>query len=242
MKKDALHIGCSSFSNAYWKGIFYPENLPRSEWFSFYCRHFDSYEINASFYRFPTVRTLTTWYGKAPDGFVFAVKAPKVITHLKRFVDCKDEVEKFYAVCREGLKEKLGPILFQLPPGIPYGREKLDLILSYMNLRFDNVIEFRNATWWQKEVFDALAQHNVSFSTVSYPGLPESVIETNDTGYVRLHGRPKLFYSNYSDAELQHLYNEMKKTKWKKAYVYFNNTASAAGSVNALKLNEIRGI
>jgi len=239
MKKPTIIIGCSSYYNSYWQPVFYPEGMPRSKWFGYYCEFFNTYELNATFYKFPTVKSLQGWYAKAPENFLFAVKAPKVITHLKKFNDCKLEVDDFYAVCKEGLQHKLGNILFQLPPSYDYSQERLELILGYMNPTFCNVIEFRNKSWWTSHVYETLTRHNITFCSVNYPDLPDDVIKTAATGYIRLHGNPKLFYSQYSVAELQQLYDTVAKHTFDTVYVYFNNTASKAGILNALEFETI---
>lgn len=238
MKKQDIHIGTSAFSNGYWKGVFYPEDLPRSKWFDYYCTQFNTYELNATFYRFPTVKSLQGWYNKTPEGFAFAVKAHKVITHFKKFNDCRHEIDGFYAIAKEGLREKLGCVLFQLPPSFAYSPEKLELILSYMNPDFKNVIEFRNESWWLQEVYDALRKSNITFCSVSYPKLPLTIVKTTGTGYIRFHGVPKLFYSEYSAEELQQWHEGILRNDWKEVFVYFNNTASTAGIINALEMKK----
>jgi uncharacterized protein YecE (DUF72 family) len=198
MKKQEIHIGCSSFYNSYWKEIFYPEDLPRKEWFSYYCQHFNTYEINATFYRFPTLKSLQAWYDKSPEGFLYSVKAPKIITHFKKFTDCRQEINTFYELCQEGLKDKLGCILFQLPPSFQHTPERLALILESLHPDFDNVIEFRNETWWREDVFAAFRNRKHTFCSVSYPNLPASIVQSNTIGYLRFHGVPELFYSPYT--------------------------------------------
>lgn len=240
MKKPDLHVGLSSYNNGYWKGLFYPEDLPRSEWFNYYCEKFKTYEINASFYRFPTVKSLQTQYQKTPDDFVFAVKAPKIITHLKQFTDCHQEADEFYSNCHKGLGTKLGAILFQLPPSLAYSPYRLALILSYMNSDFCNVIEFRNETWWCNEVYEALTDKGVIFCNVSYPKLPTTLVQTAKTGYFRMHGVPRLFKSAYSKDELVQLKEAIDLSDWKKTYVYFNNTASEAGALDAIQLQMLK--
>ena len=236
MKKRVLP-GCSSYYNRKWINVFYPEALPTKDWFAYYCEHFNTYELNASFYKFPTAKSLHTWYKKSPDGFIFSVKAPKIITHTKKFVACERELAEFYEACREGLKDKLGCVLFQLPPSFAYSSEKLALIINALNPNFKNVIEFRNVSWWTQEVFDAFIKNKLIFCSVSYPGLPPAIIATNSTGYVRLHGDPKLFYSEYSEAELSKMYEEIEHAKKiKTVFIYFNNTASTAGILNALSI------
>src|SRR6476620_9824455 len=139
--KQTLHIGCSSYYNYRWKGIFYPDNLPSKAWFEFYCQHFDTYEINGTFYKFPTLKTFEDWYEKTPDTFLFSVKAPKLITHIQKFLDCDEALRDFYGRCSSGLKQKLACVLFQLPPSYHYSRENLDLVISKLDLTYHNVIE-----------------------------------------------------------------------------------------------------
>lgn len=240
MKKQDITIGLSAYNNSYWKGIFYPEELPASRRFEYYCKHFNSYEINATFYKFPTAKSLKAWHAKSPEDFTFAVKAPKIITHFKKFIDTQKEIDEFYAICKEGLGNKLGHLLFQLPPSFAYSQERLDLIMTSLNKDFNNVVEFRNTTWWMPEVFDAFKKHQITFCSVSYPKLPTDIIRTTSRVYIRLHGVPKLFYSGYSDSELQQLiHNVLKHEELKKAFVYFNNTAGAEGILNAIGLKAL---
>lgn len=232
-------VGCSSYYNRKWAGIFYPPDLPSKEWFAYYCEHFNTYELNASFYKFPTVKSLQTWHTKSPEGFIFSVKAPKLITHSKKFVECARELGDFYLACREGLKDKLGCVLFQLPPSFNYTPERLELILENLDPEFKNVIEFRNESWWIQEVFDAFIEHKLIFCSVNYPKLPTIIIATAATAYVRLHGNPTLFYSEYSSAELDKMEEEIRgHSTVKEAFVYFNNTANTAGILNALAVRD----
>lgn len=233
-------IGCSGFYNKHWKGVFYPEELSTREWLNYYCSHFNTLELNVTFYRFPTLRTLEGWYNKSPEGFLFSVKAPKIITHIKKFSDCETLFNDLYGVCEHGLKEKLACILFQLPPSLTYEEELLDMIIEQLDTDFTNVIEFRHESWWDKAVYEKLAQHGIIFASVSHPKLPETIIANTDTIYVRLHGKPKMFYSEYSLKEIAKLQTSIEKHKEaKKAFVYFNNTAGTAGILNARTLNNI---
>ena len=234
MKTAEIHIGCSAYDNAYWAGFFYPENLPRNKRFDFYAENFKTFEINSTFYKFPTVRTLRNWAGKVPEDFVFSVKAFKGITHLKRFQNCQGEIQEFYEICREGLGTKLGYVLFQLPPSFHYSEEKLRLVLENLDPKFKTVVEFRHESWWNQTVFDAFETHNLVFCSVSYPKLPETIIAINGKIYLRLHGREKLFYSHYSNAALVQFTKEiLAAQKLREVFIYANNTASAAGILNA---------
>ena len=229
-------IGCSSYYNNKWKGIFYPDDLPAKQWFEYYSSQFNTFEINSSFYRMPTLKSLQSWFEKAPEDFIFSVKAPKAITHEKRFVDCAVELKLFYEACRGGLRHKCGPVLFQLPPSFGFSTDGLQQILGKIDPDFTNVIEFRNESWWNEDVYEALRSSGVAFCNVSYPKLPETIIHTSPTGYFRLHGNRRLFYSSYEQEELNRILTDLKNSRFETAYVYFNNTASAAGIENALLL------
>ena len=128
-------------------------------------------------------------------------------------------------------------MLFQSPPSFHYTSERLDSVINALHPDFKNAIEFRNESWWRQEIFDAFAKHKIIFCSVNYPGLPTTIIATTSTGYVRLHGNPKLFYSEYSSAELRKMSEEISRaSKLKEVFIYFNNTASTAGILNALTL------
>lgn len=234
--KKKQSIGCSSFNNRFWKGILYPDNLSGSRWFEFYCQYFSTYEFNGSFYKFPTVKVFENWYKKTPESFIFSVKAPKEITHFKKFVDCEYLINEFYKVCETGLKDKLGCVLFQFPPSYQYSIEKLHQIIGNLDLKFRNVIEFRHESWWNQDVFDAFQDNKITFCSVSHPQLPRTIFKDSPLIYIRLHGVPKMFYSSYSAKELLEIKDAI---CLKSAFVYFNNTASEAGILNALELKKI---
>ena len=241
MKKNQIYIGCSAYYNRHWKPVFYPEKLPQRLWLPFYCQHFNTLELNSTFYRFPTDQSLkTSFFDKSPDDFIFSVKAPKVITHLKKFNDCAVLVDDFYTACAAGLQHKLGCVLFQLPPSIHYNEEKLDEIVSYMNPDFKNVIEFRHVSWWTNEVYDRLAEKNITFCSISHPTLPETIITNTPVAFIRIHGNPKLYYSDYTDEDREALHRAILKNKeLKETYIYFNNTASTSGVLNALQMKKL---
>jgi len=235
-----FRIGCSGFYNKHWRGFFYPEKLAQNKWFNFYCEHFNSLELNVTFYRFPTEERLQTWFKKSPDDFLFSVKAPKLITHYKKFIGCKRLLKDFYSACHTGLKNKLGCVLFQMPPSIQYSEEKTEQIISSLNPDFKNVLEFRHKSWWSKKVYAALAENKITFCSVSHPALPQTMVANTRTAYVRLHGIPKMFYSNYTPGEMRALRNALlRKKNVKEVYVYFNNTAGIAGVVNAREFKAI---
>lgn len=241
MQHIKWHIGCSGFYYKEWKGSFYPEKLSQKKWFDYYAQHFDTLEINNTFYRFPEQKLFDNWYDKAMPDFVFSVKVPRIITHLQKFRKTEKLLSDFYVIAREGLKEKLGPVLFQLPPSMKYDEELLQLMISQMNVLYQNVIEFRHISWWRKEVFAALKEANIVFCGVSYPGLISDAVTDLPLVYYRFHGVPKLYYSAYEESFLQRIAEQVAKGETKEAYIYFNNTAAGAALDNAKYLQYLVG-
>jgi len=231
------YIGCSGFYNKDWKEVFYPKGLSQSRWFEFYCTHFNTLELNTTFYRFPRVDQLNKWFLKSPADFKFSVKAPRLITHYKQLKESESLLNDFYVTIREGLKEKLGAVLFQLPSKIVYSDEFLQRIVLNLNTEFPNVVEFRHVSWWNASVIDALSSHNISFCGISIKDLTEEIIANTSTVYYRFHGLSKLYYSQYETAYIESFAKCLrKKANGKTAFVYFNNTATMAAIHNAFEL------
>ncbi|MGN8068969.1 DUF72 domain-containing protein [Mucilaginibacter sp. SG564] len=228
------HIGCSGFHYKDWKGKFYPEDLPQRKWFDYYCEHFKTLELNVTFYRFPQLSFLQNWYGKSPADFRFAVKAPRAITHYKKFNDTTELITSFYDTINQGLREKLGPVLFQLPPSFSYDEEKLERIINSLNPSFKNVLELRHVSWWNDLVYQKLAKHHITFCGMSHPSLPDDVIQNTPIVYYRFHGVPVLYRSPYSKGFLQKIINAVKQNPGtREAWFYFNNDFDAVGVGNA---------
>jgi uncharacterized protein YecE (DUF72 family) len=228
------HIGCSGFHYKDWKGRFYPDGLPQRKWFDYYCQHFKTLELNVTFYRFPQLSFLQNWYGKSPADFRFAVKAPRAITHYKKFNDTTELITSFYDTINQGLQEKLGPVLFQLPPSFTYDEEKLDRIINSLNPSFKNVLELRHVSWWNESVYQKLAKHNITFCGMSHPILPDDVIQNTPVVYYRFHGVPVLYRSPYSRDFLKKIINTVKQNpEVREGWFYFNNDFDAVGVGNA---------
>ena len=224
MKKGSFYIGCSGFYNNDWKGAFYPENTSSKNFLSLYSKEFNAVEINSTFYRKPTVKTLLKWSDETPDDFRFFIKIPKTISHEKRLLDCKDEISAFCQYISKNLKDKLSGFLYQFPPSFKNTKENIDLILNNLDFIFLNVIEFRHESWWNNEIFEILKHKNIIFSGVSFPGnLSEDVIINNpDTLYYRLHGKPILYKSEYSKEFLNELAIKLSKSQ-RNVFIFFNN-------------------
>ena len=233
----SIYIGTSGFSYPYWKNRFYPEKLPSSKWLQYYATRFNTVEINSSFYRFPKVENLKKIALQTPDNFVFTVKANKIITHTRRMKDVKDKILEFMETVNRGLGSKLLCTLFQMPPSYSYTEERLADVISHLGSSMSNVIEFRHASWWNPTTYQALADNNIHFCSVSFPGLPEDNVITGDIFYKRMHGVPELFSSPYTGQELQALASQIPKDR--KSFIYFNNTMFDAGYNNAYLLQQL---
>jgi uncharacterized protein YecE (DUF72 family) len=235
-------IGCSGFHYDPWRGPFYPDDLPKRRWFEFYCEHFNTVELNVTFYRFPKPAALRSWYQRSPEEFRFTVKAPRLITHFKRFNHVKDELNYFYDTVADGLDDKLGTVLFQLHPRMAYSEENLEKILSVLDSGFQNVIEFRDESWWNNNVLSTLKRERVTFCGISYPKLPDEVYKTAPIVYYRFHGVPQLYRSSYSKRKLQQVSDDLKRLRGvNDVYTYFNNDIDVAAVRNAKTLQQLVG-
>ncbi len=234
------HIGCSGFNYSSWKNVFYPTGLKPAEWLKYYSEKFDTVELNSTFYKFPILKNLVRLYDLTPPHFIFSVKAHKIITHSKRMQDVAGKIMEFTGIVEEGLREKLGCILFQLPPSFKYSKENFDHVLNNVPHQSRNVIEFRHESWWKQDVYRLLKENNLTFCSVSFPGLPEKMKATSAVFYLRMHGVPKLFQSSYSSAELKRV-AETIPVKPSECFVYFNNTTFEAGFTNAMELKKKTG-
>lgn len=229
-------IGCSGYHYKHWKGVFYPENLPQKKWFEYYSQHFNTLELNVTFYRFPRLADLENWYLKSPENFKFSVKVPRAITHFKKFIDCNQMLADFYGTVGEGLKEKVGCILFQLPPTLVYKTDKLQQIMESIDPAYTNVVEFRHESWWNVDTYLAIANGSVTFGAISHPTLPENVILTTNTAYYRFHGVPELYKSNYSNEDLHKVATEIELKAPDNVFIYFNNDIDTAAITNAKEM------
>jgi len=235
-----VHLGTSGWSYPGWVSHFYPEDLPSKDWLSFYSQNFSTVEINMTFYRFPKPETLAGWLDKTPPGFTFTLKANRQITHLKKIRNVHHEVHYFYLLANS-LRERLGCILFQLPPSIHFDLELLGGFLETLSPDYKNVIEFRHESWYQEAVYELLRSAKVSFCIVSSAKVPGTVIETTETAYVRFHGLTGEHRHNYSDEELKKWAASIKTIQAKECFIYFNNDYQAFAVANAKTMETLLG-
>ena len=234
-------VGTSGFYYNHWKdGVFYPKGLPKKEWFRFYTSRFNTVELNSTFYRLPKIEVFKNWYKKAPKDFVFVLKGSRFISHIKKFGEVEEAWEQFWERARL-LGEKLGPILFQTPPSWQkdVGRLRRFLEIVPRNVRF--AFEFRNASWFDEEVYEILRNFGACLCFVSSPSWPTAEVVTSDFIYVRFHGEERLYASNYSEEKLRKWAEKFKKWlgEGKDVYAYFNNDALGYAPKNAEILKKL---
>jgi len=236
-----VFIGTSGWNYEHWQaGIFYPENLPSREELRFYSEHFKTVELNASFYHLPKAETFDNWYTQTPDDFLFSVKASRFITHIKRLKDCRNPWNRFINNAKN-LKEKLGPVLFQLPPRWKVDRERLRDFVKILDKNFKYVFEFRDSSWFCDEVYKILRRRNIAFCIADSPNLPSAEEITADFIYIRFHGSESLYSSKYTNKELKNWAKKIEKflKEGLDVYVYFNNDAYGYAVENAREISQI---
>lgn len=237
-------IGCSGYYYDHWKGIFYPDDLPKYRWLEFYVQHFKTVEINNTFYNMPDEKTIKGWYKRTPSDFSFAVKGFRFLTHMKKLTVDTLSLESLYQFQKAVilLKDKLGPLLWQLPGSFKINLSKLEKFCSSVSPEFNHIFEFRNETWFVQEVYDLLHTYNCGLCIVSSPGtVPEVVKTTSDVVYIRFHGKGSWYNDNYSNDDLQAWKEKLEHIPADKLYAYFNNDIGGYAIGNAKYLEGLFG-
>lgn len=240
MARGAIFIGTSGWSYDHWQGPFYPQNLPHGDWLAYYALHFRSVEINNSFYRLPDQKTLLQWQDGVPPDFIFTVKASRFITHMKKLND----PEKSTAVFLERLSalgDKLGPILFQLPPHWHFNPERLAVFLGKLSSNFRYVFEFRDHSWHNVQTYQLLSKYKAAFCLFDLNDFLSPMEITADFVYVRLHGPNGAYQGSYSHHRLSDLANAFSlwSAQGHTVYCYFNNDQNGYAAQNALTLQSM---
>ena len=232
-----VKVGCSGWQYKHWRGNFYPADLPLKSWFEHYASVFDTVEINNSFYRLPEASTFAAWAARAPREFLFAVKASRFLTHMKKLKEPDDPLDRFFSRARS-LGRHLGPVLYQLPPGWKVDQARLAYFLRALPRDVSQVIEFRDPTWHTPEVYGLLEQHRVSLCLHDMPGSATGRIRVGPCVYVRFHGASGRYNGSYSDEQLAGWSDwlEEQARNGVEVYAYFNNDAGGHAPRNALVL------
>lgn len=232
-----LRIGTSGWSYAHWRGGFYPAGLPSKAWLAFYAERFDTVEINGSFYRMPPEPAVAGWCERSPEGFLFAWKASRYITQAKRLRDAAEPLA--YVLNRaSGLKGKLGPILFQLPPQMRRDDDRLAKFLSLLPKAHRFCVEFRDPAWYAPEVLRLLAEHGVALCVSDHHDAPAPPEATAGFVYVRLHGPGGHYFGRYPEGELASWAKRIAawRSDGRDVFVYFDNDVEGAAPLDAAAL------
>jgi len=234
-----VRIGCSGWSYQQWKGRFSPGSAPESGWLGLYAETFDTVEVNATFYRLPLRSTVAGWAARTPRTFLFAVKASRYLTHVKRLRDLPAglaRLEERIAPLREA--DKLGPVLWQLPAS--FRRDDVRLAETLARLPDGrHAFEFRHPSWFDDDVYALLREHRAALVVADRDGLPEAPwVDTAGWWYVRLHHGRAGRRGNYSPAELER-WAERLRNRSGDAYVYFNNDWEGFAPQNAATLRSL---
>jgi uncharacterized protein YecE (DUF72 family) len=233
VSNNKLNVGCSGWFYWDWRGKFYPADLPTGKWFEHYTDNFDTVELNAPFYNWPTLNTVKTWLRQIKNkDFCYTVKVSELITHVKKFQATKTLVNDFQYIA-DLLGPAMGCFLFQLPPSYKYTYARLVNIVKQLNPKLKNVIEFRHESWWNETVYNKFKEHNIIFCACSSPKLPEDLIKTSDNIYIRFHGKAKMYRYDYSTEELLEWVKKIKLSKAKRVWAYFNNDFEGNAIKNA---------
>ncbi len=232
-------IGTSGWNYDHWRGVFYPRGLPADEWLEFYARHFDTVEINFSFYKLPERENFEKWAAETPDDFTFAVKASRYLTHQKKLKDPEEPVERLFSHAR-GLGDKMSVVLYQLPPRWKVNVERLSHFLNVLPRDVRHAMEFRDPSWYTDQVYDLLRKHSVALCIMSAPDLPRIFEITAPFTYIRMHNGGYDTEGNYEDPQLEWWADQVRSfLDHGDVYVYFNNDYKGFAIRNATRLIEM---
>lgn len=233
-------IGTSGWNYKHWRDTLY-NGIKVKDWFAHYCEHFDTVEINATFYRLQARSTFEKWRDQAPAGFLYSIKGNKYLTRYKRLAEPEESLllEKERA---DGMGGKLSVVLWQLPASFKKDAEKLSDLVNALGrlwpeMRF--AIEFRHKSWFDDEVAAILRENGIANCISHASRWPMWEAVTADFAYIRLHGRPYTYYSNYEEDELRSWTEKITTSKAEEFYVYFDNDANSFAPMNALRLREL---
>jgi uncharacterized protein YecE (DUF72 family) len=239
-----LRIGCSGWNYAHWRnGVFYPPRCASRNWLEFYARHFDTVEVNTTFYRLPRATSVARWLHETPPGFTFAVKVSRYVTHIKRLLDVERHLPLLYERIRPLLRsEKMGPLLWQLPPNFALDLDRLAAALEHTHDGRRHAFEFRHPSWFREETYTLLREHGVALVIGDRPQVHafQSHELTADFTFVRFHSGSRGRNGNYSHAELEEWSERL--GRWRSevdVYAYFNNDWEGFAIENARYLQGI---
>lgn len=230
-------VGCSGWQYKHWRGDFYRDDLPQSRWFEHYATVFDTVEINNSFYRLPEASTFARWAFRAPARFVFAVKASRFLTHMKKLKDPEEPIERLFSRMRP-LGRHLGPVLYQLPPGFKRDQHRFEAFLDALPKGVRHVVEFRDPSWYADDVLRALERHGAALCLHDMRGSATVRERVGPFVYVRFHGASGTYSGGYPDERLAGWAEWLaaERAQGHDVYAYFNNDVGGHAPRNAVTL------
>ncbi len=231
---SAFRVGCSGWQYRHWRGDFYPAELRPNEWLEYYAQRYDTVEVNNSFYRLPEKGVFGNWRRRAPAGFLFAVKASRFLTHMKKLKDPEEPVDRLFSRAKE-LGTKLGPVLYQLPRQLTKNIDRLEQFLSVLPRRVKHTIEFRDPSWYDDHVFEVLRARNVALCLHDMPGSQPPRVVTASFVYVRFHGATGKYSGGYPD-DLLGEWADWLVANHKPGFLYFNNDIGGHAPRDAARL------
>lgn len=236
-----IHVGTSGWHYMSWRGPFYPSKLPPAGFLPYYARHFLAAEVNNSFYRMPSAEVLRQWAETVPEDFVFAVKAHRFVTHMKKLmVDPAESLAPMFEVY-SALGGKLGPVLFQLPPRWRFNAERFAAFLAMLPPEHRYVFEFRHPSWYAPEAMALLQAHEAAFCIYELAGHMSPILVTTDFAYVRLHGPEGAYAGSYSDSALAWWATQLRawQAEGLTTYCFFDNDQQGHAAIDALRLQHL---
>jgi uncharacterized protein YecE (DUF72 family) len=242
-----VHVGCSGWQYRHWRGDFYPSELPVARWFGHYANHFDTVEINNSFYRLPPPDTFDRWREQAPPHFVYAVKASRFLTHMKKLKDPEEPLHRFLSHASH-LGPHLGPILYQLPPRWPVDLERFEIFLKTLRrvsrdlrVRAPHVVEFREPSWYDDRIFALMVRHRVALCLHDMQGSATGTIVVGPQIYIRYHFGTRKYGGRYDDRRLEAWADwlAVRAAAGTDVYAYFNNDTGGHAPRDAVRLRSL---
>jgi uncharacterized protein YecE (DUF72 family) len=235
-----IRIGTSGWHYDHWRGPFYPPNLAAEDFFHYYIGRFHTVEVNNTFYRLPERKTLRTWVEMAPRGFIFAVKASRYITHMKKLKDPKTSISKFFQRIKT-FGQQLGPILFQLPPSWKANPERLSVFVNQLPRGHRYAFEFRDPSWFDDRVYGILSEGGAAWCIYHLAGRLSPLEVTADFVYIRLHGPGEAYQGQYDDKALSSWADAISawSREGKDIYCYFDNDQNGYAAQDADRLQRM---
>jgi len=241
-----VRVGLSGWNYAHWRdGVFYPSRLPASRWLDFYAGRFDTVEVNSTFYRLPRRDAVARWVEQSPAGFLFAVKASRYLTHVKRLRDLGPGLERFLERIEPLLDSpKLGPLLWQLPPTLRRDHDRLAGALERLPRGLRHCVEFRHPSWFVDDTYALLREHGVALVIADRPEVNDFQAHELTAGwtYVRFHAGTRGRRGNYSESELREWAERLRAwSRTHDVFAYFNNDWEGFAPRNAARLLQLLG-